>query len=380
MSVYQTPGVYRQDRFAQAVSALDTGVPVFFGMTERGSDLVAQELTLWEQFIPLFGLPLRAGYLEPAVRGFFANGGARCYVVRLSNPTLLEHGLATIETLEGVDLVCAPDLMALDSAGALPHIATVQAYQAALLAHCSRIGDRMALLDAYPGASVNGVLNQRNGLNSPNGALYHPWLGVPAANQTALRFIPPCGHVAGAYARSDRAVGVYKAPANEVLEGVVDLQSLVVTAEQAQLNQAGVNCIRSFPGRGARIWGARTLSRESAWAYINVRRLVLTLGRWLARAGADMAFEPHSTRLWARMEREIGVYCAQLFERGALRGTTAAEAFYVRCDETTNPPEVRERGEVVTEIGLAPSVPAEFIVVRIIHGSAGVSVVGLNQL
>jgi len=176
------------------------------------------------------------------------------------------------------------------------------------------------------------------------------------------------------YARSDQRIGVHKAPANEVLEGVLDLEAGVTDADQGRLNPVGVNCLRAFPGRGIRIWGARTLSNDSAWTYVNVRRLFLTAGRWIERNMTGVVFEPHDQRLWARIVRELTAYFNDLFQRGALKGQTVQEAFYVKCNAETNPPEVRDAGMVVTEIGLAPTVPGEFVVVRIIHGASGVTI------
>jgi phage tail sheath protein FI len=173
--------------------------------------------------------------------------------------------------------------------------------------------------------------------------------------------------VAGIFARSDARVGVFKAPANEELIGVLDLEFLVDAATQERLNPEGINCLRAFPGRGLRVWGARTLSLDANWFYINVRRLVLTLVRWINRNMGWAAFEANTPRLWNRIQRELNVYLGQLWDVGALKGASAAEAFYVKCDSETNPADEREEGRVVTEIRLAPSSPAEFVVVRIIH-------------
>jgi phage tail sheath protein FI len=143
-------------------------------------------------------------------------------------------------------------------------------------------------------------------------------------------------------------------------------------ALQAALNPIGVNAIRAFPGRGIRVWGARTLSSQAAWTYVSVRRIFLTAIRWIERNLGGVAFEPNDPQLWNRIGRELRVYFTALFRAGALQGRTPAEAFYVKCDAETNPPEVREAGRVVTEIGLAPASPNEFVVVRIIHGVGGV--------
>jgi phage tail sheath protein FI len=169
---------------------------------------------------------------------------------------------------------------------------------------------------------------------------------------------------------------VHKAPANEVLEGVLELERQVTRQDQDYLNPRRVNCLRSFPGRGIRVWGARTLAGHDAWTYVNVRRLFLTAVRWINWHMADVVFEPNDVRLWARIERDLNAYFVDLYQRGALKGRGPQEAFYVKCNEETNPPEVRDLGQVITEIGLAPANPYEFVVVRLIHGASGVSISG----
>ena len=169
---------------------------------------------------------------------------------------------------------------------------------------------------------------------------------------------------------------MHKAPANEVIEGAVDLETAVSDGIQGDLNPAGVNCLRAFPGRGIRVWGARTVSQENAWIYVNVRRLFLTAGRWIERSMAGVVFEPHNLKLWGRITRELTAYFLDLFRSGALKGATAQEGFFVKCDAETNPPEVRDAGLVVTQIGLAPLVPSEFVVVRIVLGASGMTIAG----
>jgi len=288
----------------------------------------------------------------------------------------LARGLAAVATLDTIDLVCAPDIMQ----GAPPSAEMVEVMQKQVLSHCDTVGDRLAILDALPGRGVDEVRQQRRSLSDINGALYYPWIKVVDGPASGGGFIPPCGHIAGIYARSDQAFGVHKAPANEVLKGAIDLECNLSNLDQERLNPEGVNCIRSFPGRGIRVWGARTLSRETAWTYVSVRRLFLTAVRWVQHNMADIVFEPNDPRLWTRIRRELNAYFNRLFERGALKGSTPQEAFYVKCDAETNPPDVRERGEVVTEIGLAPGIPSEFVVVRIIHGPSGVTIAGPGQV
>ncbi len=370
MPTYQTPGVYREDVFLPPADELRTGVPAFLGYAEVGEVDAPQTLALWSQFEEKFGAPPEEGYLAGAVRGFFENGGEMCVVVRLdgalSPQDALRKGLEALEPLNTVDLVCAPDVMASSDQEA--------ALQQMVLEHCEKTGDRFAILDSPQGATVDEVLSRRRELRGTNGALYYPWVKVLEGDAVAEDFIPPCGHVAGVYACSDQRIGVHKAPANKVLEGVLDLEADVTDADQGRLNPVGVNCLRAFPGRGIRVWGARTLSNDPAWIYVNVRRLFLTAGRWIERNMTGVVFEPHDQRLWARIVRELTAYFNDLFRRGALKGQTPQEAFYVKCNAETNPPEVRDAGMVVTEIGLAPTVPGEFVVVRIIHGASGVTI------
>lgn len=390
MANYLTPGVYREDLFEAPTDELQTGVPIFLGYTraekatgaEAGQKVAEvnrpQRLTHRSQFESIFGAPLSDGYLGEAVNGFFENGGRLCYVVRLldrddTTPTdALRAGLEAMTSLETIDLVCVPDIMW------TPTEATV--LQQIVLDHCDKLGDRFAILDSIPNANVTAVQEQRQALHGTNGALYFPWISTGDRTvKGELRYVPPSGHVAGVYARTDQRVGVHKAPANEVLEGVQDLKSDLNQAQQDQLNPVGINCLRAFPGRGIRVWGVRTLSHNPAWTYINVRRLFLTAGRWMERSLAGVIYEPNDPKLWARIHRDLTAYFRELFQQGALKGRTAREAFYIKCDAETNAPDVREAGTIVTEIGLAPAIPNEFVVVRIMHGASGVTISGPSR-
>lgn len=325
-------------------------------------------------------------YLAEAVSGFFENGGAQCFVVRaipgssreaaLTDPALLK----ALEGLYDLDLVAIPDAMTLRLSNQLPDKHAVIRVQQAILQHCAALGNRMAILDALPSSTPTDVMDQGNQLiaNLPdpiNGALYYPWLkntqDYPVPNHPGQvvtgRLVPPCGHVAGIFARTDRDRGVFKAPANVEVQDALDLELSIDNALQEQLNPVGINCLRAFPGRGIRVWGARTLSRGANWRYVNVCRIFLTLGRWIDRKMIWATFEPSSPRLWIRIQRELSAYLTRLWQQGALQGATPEQAFYVKCDAETNPPEQREAGQVITEIGLAAASTAEFIVVRIIH-------------
>ncbi len=378
LSKVQSPGVYREEVFPTPPPVLLTGVPAFLGYVSKGEANKPILLTLWPQLAENFGAPLSDGYLAYAVRGFFENGGSMCYVVPLDDSgNALASGLEAIAPLNSIDLVCAPDLMKGNASAA-----QVQQQQKAILEHCQTAGDRFAILDSLSPTvgmdiqeSIASAIAQRGEILSPSGALYYPWVKVSNLNTAEDPvWVPPCGHIAGVYARSDRRVGVYKAPANELLEGVLDLKYNLTDAQQGQLNPSGINCLRSLRGRGIRVWGARTLSSDPNWTYINVRRLILTIGRWLELNLADAAFQPNNVLLWLRIEREIKSYLGELLRQGALSGPNEELSFFVKCNAETNPPEVRDAGMTIAEISIAPAVPAEFIMFRIIWGANGVTI------
>jgi hypothetical protein len=428
----RTPGVHRESVAPAPAAELRTGIPAFLGYAAPGSAAEqaagvprpvasAAEWEAWgETALPDAPAPhaVPPRFLPHAVRGFFRNGGRRCWVVPLAgvgedDPEAalgaLEAGLAALEEVGEVDLVCAPDVMHRVAAARPPGpwaageadaaLERVRRPQAALLAHCRRMGDRFAVLDAVPALTPDDALRQARALTASGawGALYFPWVWAddgpsryaPAGEGLPVvgGLVPPCGHVAGIYARSDARAGVHKPPANEPLEGVLEVEFPVSEAQarilfptpEEQLRggaPAGVNLLRAFPGRGIRVWGARTLSADPAHAHVGVRRVVLGVSRWLARWMEAAAFEPNGPALWSRIVREAGGHLAGLYRAGVLSGAAPEQAFYVRCDAATNPPELRDAGIVAAEVGLAPAVPNEFIVVRISQGAGGATITG----
>jgi len=374
---YGAPDVYLERVFQlPRRTEFLTGVPVFLGCVS-GSDLGSKEpkpiprmLSLWTHFTRyIVRRPAQDCWLAYAVRGFFENGGRRCYVVVLKDGSAesLQEGLEAIAHHNTIDLVCTPDIVR-DREAAFE-------LQQLVVNHCDLAGDRFAILDSRLGDSKEHVWEQWSAIDGKNGALYYPGLRVHGfEGGTAL--VPPCGYVAGVYARTDISRGVHKAPANEVLQGVLQLERPLSNEDQAFLNPKRVNCIRSFPGRGITVWGARTLSGNDAWTYVNVRRIFLTAVRWIDWHMGDVVFEPNDATLWARIERELNIYFLDVYRKGGLKGRTPEEAFYVKCSAKTNPPELRDLGQVVTEVGLAPAVPYEFVVVRLIHGASGVTISG----
>lgn len=282
-------------------------------------------------------------------------------------------GFAGLEAIEDVTMLCVPDLMAAYERQAVD-LEGVKAVHLAMIAHCELMADRVAILDAPPGLGAQQVRDWRvdfAGYDSKYAALYWPWIKVldPVKGRPAL--IPPSGYVAGVWARSDETRGVHKAPANEVVRGVIDLDTNITRGEHDRLNPVAVNCIRSFPGQGIRIWGARTLSSDPEWRYLSVRRLFNFVEKSILDGTNWVVFEPNDRFLWASVRRTITMFLRRVWRSGALYGRTPEEAFFVKCDEENNPPEDRDAGILTVDVGIAPVKPAEFIVFRVSQYSAG---------
>jgi phage tail sheath protein FI len=282
-------------------------------------------------------------------------------------------GMGGLAAVDEITMVCMPDIMTL--AGGDDDV-QVRDLQGKMIAHCEMSGDRMAILDSPPDLLPQDILDWRMnsaGYDSKFATLYYPWIEVmnPLTNQPLL--VPPSGHVAGVWCRTDSTRGVHKAPANEVTLGVNGLGFQVTHAEQGGLNKVGINCIRSFPGRGIRIWGARTLSSDPEWRYINVRRLFNYIAESIMEGTQWSVFEPNDERLWMQLRIAASNFLTRTWRDGALFGSTPEQAFFVKCDSETNPPDVIEAGQVICEIGIAPVKPAEFVVFRLSQYSAGAS-------
>lgn len=276
------------------------------------------------------------------------------------------RGLGALDEIDDIGLVAVPDLMAAPRLSAGFGLADIRAVQAAMVADCERRKDRFAILDAPETCDTEAIREWRRGLDTRYAALYYPWLKVSGSGEGGtVRTLPPSGHVAGVYARCDRERGIHKAPGNELLEEVVGLDRSLSLEVQGLLTHEHVNCLRAFPGRGIRIWGARTLSSDDSWRYVNVRRLVTMIERSIEEGTQWAVFEDNTPDLWKQVVRSISGFLRELTRRGFLVGETDEEAYYVKCDEETNPPEVVDAGQLVCEIGVAPVRPAEFIVFRI---------------
>jgi Bacteriophage tail sheath protein len=250
----------------------------------------------------------------------------------------------------------------------------VQAVQIKMIEHCELMGDRMAILDPPPGLSPQQIAEwrmQKAGYDSKYAAMYYPWFTVMDPVSGTNIAVPPSGHVAGVWARNDDTRGVHKAPANEVIRGAIRPETQLTKGENDLLNPMGVNCIRAFPGRGIRIWGARTLSSDPEWRYINVRRLFNFIAESIMTGTQWSVFEPNDPRLWGKLATNVGSFLSRVHRSGALSGASPAEAYFVKCDAETNPPEIVDAGQVVCEVGIAPVKPAEFVIFRLSQFTGG---------
>ncbi|MFI1252880.1 phage tail sheath family protein [Streptomyces netropsis] len=388
-------------------NAGETGTPPF----TPGERTVPQPIRGWQEFADRYSIsalgtelaalqkkaPKAAGdhkriqvlqrclTLAEAVYGFFANGGTSCYVVGFLNPDAVvtdialggdpeaRTGLGGLETVPEVTMVAVPSLWDMTVAATdtqdppNPVPSDGKPLIDKVLAHCTDRRNRLALVDAPPGQLVEPLKEfVRTNLASPDSgdaeftALYYPWVKVPGVDGVP-RTVPPSGHLAGVWARTDAERGVFKAPANQNLRGVLDLPVLLSDDQNGELNDKGVNCLRVFPGRGLLVWGARTRSSSRDWRYLNVRRLVSFLSDSIRQSSTWAVFEPNDDRLWAALRHSVSSFLTDQWRQGALLGRTPDEAFYVICDRTNNTSATIDAGQVICDIGIAPVRPAEFV-------------------
>ena len=285
-------------------------------------------------------------------------------------------GFSSFETLEEITMVLAPDLVMAHRQG-LIDLDGVKAVQTAMIGHCELMGNRMAILDPPAGLNAQDVSTWRmetTGYDSKFAVLYWPWISVFDASVGHNIDFPASGHIAGLWSRSDDTRGVFKAPANEVVQGAVGLEINVTRGEMDLLNPEGVNSIKAFPGRGIRVWGARTLSSDAEWRYVNVRRYFNYLEESILQGTQWCVFEPNDERLWGRIRRTITAFLVNEWRSGALFGSKPEQAFFVKCDGENNTAESIDAGMVVVEIGVAPVKPAEFVIFRLAQFSGGASI------
>ena len=399
---YLSPGVYIEevDRGTKPIEAVGTSTAAFIGESSVGPANEAVLVTNWSQYTRTFGDFAHSSHLAHAVYGFFNNGGTKAFICNVSTKTMTPEQAAKEADKAGekkatdgkpaaAPAPAAPAAAPVNPAlyigkdegpgrrtglnvfNDIPEISLVAApgqtepaIQDAVISHCENNKYRFAILDAPEELNKDGIAKLPKPRDSQYAAYYFPWIQVYDPEKGNI-YVPPSGHMAGIYARSDGERGVHKAPANEIVRGALGLKYNISKAEQDFMNPRGINCIRNMGDRGIRVWGARTISSDPSWRYINVRRLFLMIEQSIEIGTQWVVFEPNDSSLWKRVSRNIQAFLLRIYNSGALMGKTPEEAFYVKCDDETNPPEVVDAGQMVCEIGIAPVKPAEFVIFRI---------------
>jgi phage tail sheath protein FI len=281
-------------------------------------------------------------------------------------------GLTAFKEIDEIAILYAPDTHKIgDDFGK-------KAFVDDMLAQCEKLKDRFAVLDVPANEKIISKISITDTdlpfRPSKYGAIYYPWIKVMDPLTNRKKLLPPGGHMVGIYARSDQERGVHKAPANEVVRGAMELEFRITKGEQDILNPRHINCIRFFPGRGIRVWGARTTILDTLWKYINVRRLFIYIEESIEEGTQWVVFEPNDQKLWARVIQTITQFLTRVWRDGALMGTTPEEAFFVKCDRTTMTQDDIDNGRLICVIGIAPVKPAEFVIFRIAQWQGGSAV------
>ena len=386
MPPYLSPGVFieEQDTGARPIEAVGTSTAGFVGAAPiadagRGE---ARPVDNWGAFFRKFvGDKAKANNdLANAVQGFFANGGSRCYIANIGADEPVSVGLEALNLIDEIAIIAAPGRIDQQSYGALLDAAETMKDRVAILDGPANVDDieqlqRAGLVEGDKTSKQKPGLRPRMS-DKGYGAFYFPWLRVAdAIDPKQIVSAPPSGHMAGLWAQTDSTRGVHKAPANLPVRGAIGLTKIVSRAEHDGLNKYGVNVIRFFSREGIRVWGARTLAGEdSNWKYLNVRRLFAMIEESIAISTRWVIFEPNDTPLWNDLKRDIGNFLRVLHSQGALAGDRPEQAFFIKCDRETNPPEIVDLGQVVVVIGIAPVKPAEFLIIRIGQSAAGTTV------
>lgn len=275
-------------------------------------------------------------------------------------------GLEALGEIDDIAIVALPD------GGTYADAETCAQAADRLISHAERLRYRIAVLDAPQGSSMTEIRSFRGRFDSKYAALYHPWIEIfdpterPAQGAPPTRLLlPPSGFVTGIYARSDIERGVHKAPANEIVRGLTRFEANINKARQDVLNPEGVNCLRFFEGRGNRVWGARTISSDPEWKYVNVRRLFIFIEHSIDKGTQWAVFEPNGPKLWANVRQTLEDFLLVLWRDGALLGDKPEQAYFVRCDRTTMTQNDLDNGRLICLVGIAPVKPAEFVIFRI---------------
>jgi uncharacterized protein len=370
MSGYNTPGVYVKEALSvsRPITGVGTTIAGFIGVARTPLDPkeVPKPVNNWGEFKKYFGDIVddkgdnNKNVLANAVFGFFYNGGTRCWVAHVSTPLNKENVQKSLDNFKAIDeisLVAVPLPFDLTSGGTTGEATAGDNIRKqindAVLKHCEEMKDRFAIIDGLDESTIYGEEKTKN-----YGAVYYPYLDIDGKRN----YMPPSGYLAGVYARVDTERGIHKAPANEVIRGVQDVQVKIDKFQQGNLNEKKINVIRLFNGN-VTVWGARTLNENLE--YINVRRTLIYLSESIDKGTQWAIFEPNTPALWQKIIRNVSDFLLVQWRSGALFGNTPQEAFYVKCDAETNPPELREQGQLNAEVAVSIVKPAEFVVFTI---------------
>lgn len=271
--------------------------------------------------------------------------------------TELKHGLVAFEDIEDISIVAAPGSSFRDS--------EAQGVALALISHARKMKYRIAVIDSIPGNTISEVRAYRAKFDSTHAAFYYPWVRIIDPVTSQENHYPPSGFVAGIYARNDIERAVYKAPANEVVNLAIGFEKLINKAQQEVLNPEGINCFRYFEGRGMRLWGARTMTSDPEWKYVNLRRYFAYLERSIDKGTQWAVFEPNGEKLWANVRRTIEDFLLNEWQNGALLGEKPEKAYFVKCDRSTMTQNDLDNGRLICQVGVAALRPAEFVIFRI---------------
>jgi hypothetical protein len=388
------PGVYIEELHTgiHQIAGVDTSICAFIGVANQGP--LNQPLTLYStsDYVAAFGAVSPDAPMSLAVQLFFDNGGNHAIAVRIGpadapkiavdetgiigNPDT-SQGLYAFDSIDQINLLCIPPLILGQDISASTWAAAAQ--------YCTQ-RHAILLIDAPHGWTADpanvlasmqaGAAQLRDaiGADGGNAALYFPDLRlVDPTDPTGQHLLdmPPSGAIAGVIARVDSERGIWKAPAGShtVITGIADLSYLMTDGQNSILNPLAINCLRRFPGYGTVIWGARTLlgtdRSASEWQYLPVRRLALFVEASIARGIDWAAFEANDERLWAAIRQAVGGFLETLFRQGALQGTTAEDAYFVKCDRSTMTQQDIDTGALIVVIGIAPVKPAEFVIISL---------------
>jgi phage tail sheath protein FI len=278
-------------------------------------------------------------------------------------------GLAALDAVDDISIYCCPD----ENYGGGTMTPDIDG---AIRASCENLMDRFAIFQSAPNPGPPDQVAIPSSAISPRGyaAFYYPWVKVADPKTNILTLIPPGGHIAGIYARSDANYNVAKDPANEQISGIDSLQLLIGNSLQGQLNPIGVNCLRYFKAQGNLVYGGRTTSPDPDWVYINVRRLFIFIEKSIQQGTQWVVFQPNDQTTWARVIRSVSDFLTGLWMQNMLMGATKDQAFFVRCDMTTMTQTDIESGRLIVVVGVAPVYPAEFVIFQIGQWSGGASV------